>query len=449
MAIAEDNWQTKLGTVRERIAFLWSNELLSDVKFVVPVSNGESESKKEIPAHKFVLAISSPVFYAMFYGQMTETTDSIELPDCEYESLLELFRYMYSDEVNLKGSNVMRVLYLAKKYMVPSLADKCTEYLRANLKASNVFSILPHSQKFADKDLEDRCWKVIEMDTEEAVTSDEFVTLERSLVESVVKREYLHVKEIDLFKAVDRWAIKECERQGMTPEGEVKRKLIGKTILEEIRFPLMSEKEFISVVPDCNILTTKEIVDMVKHYNNVLTSPLQFSVAPRVKRCIMGPATSFHECRRFESYSFDDPLFLKPRDKRDRICFAVNKSIYLYGVQLFGREGASYTGSVHLNDTADDSCIVKTSGTYASKVKDHLTCYYAFGVLFDQPVFLRQYTCYEIVSSFIGPPSWFGKKGKSAVDCGGVVFTFSSSKRKENNGSDVSGGQFPALLFTT
>ena len=32
----------------------------------------------------------------MFYGELSETRDSIELPDCEYESLLELFRYMYS-----------------------------------------------------------------------------------------------------------------------------------------------------------------------------------------------------------------------------------------------------------------------------------------------------------------------------------------------------------------
>ena len=49
--------------------------------------------------------------------------DAIELPDCEYEGLLELFRYMYSDELNLSGSNVMGVLYLAKKYMLPSLAE--------------------------------------------------------------------------------------------------------------------------------------------------------------------------------------------------------------------------------------------------------------------------------------------------------------------------------------
>ena len=134
------------------------------------------------------------MFYAIFYGQIAETTDSTELPDYDYESLLELFRFMYTDEANLNGSNVMQVLYLANKYIVPSLAEKCTEYLRDNLKASNVFCILPHAQKFEDRDLEDRCWEVIEKQTVEAVTSDEFVTVERSVVESVVKREVLNVK---------------------------------------------------------------------------------------------------------------------------------------------------------------------------------------------------------------------------------------------------------------
>ena len=66
------------------------------MNFVVRDSQDGSESKT-IPAHKFVLAISSPVFYAMFYGALAETEDYVEMSDCEYESLLELFRFIYSD----------------------------------------------------------------------------------------------------------------------------------------------------------------------------------------------------------------------------------------------------------------------------------------------------------------------------------------------------------------
>ena len=54
----------------------------------------------------------------------------------------------------------MGVLYLAKKYIVPSLADKCTEYLKEKIDPSNVFDILSFAQKYEEKALEDRCWKV-------------------------------------------------------------------------------------------------------------------------------------------------------------------------------------------------------------------------------------------------------------------------------------------------
>ena len=90
---------------------MFNNELLSDVMFVVRDSEGGSENMKKIPAHKLLLAISSPVFYAMFYGELAEKKDSIHLSDCDHKSLLELFRFVYSDEVNLNEDNVMQVLY--------------------------------------------------------------------------------------------------------------------------------------------------------------------------------------------------------------------------------------------------------------------------------------------------------------------------------------------------
>ena len=446
----DDNWQTKCPNISERTKFIFNNELLSDVKFVVPASHNESESRKSrkcmIPAHKFVLAISSPVFYAMFYGEMAETSGTIQLPDCDYESLLELFRFLYSDEVNLSGSNVMQVLYLAKKYLVPSLADKCTEYLQEHLGASNVFSVLPQAQTFEDKDLEEWCWEVIEAQTENALTSEEFVTLERSIVESVVKRERLNAKEVDLFKAVDRWATKEVERQGLTADGVVKRKILGEEIVKAIRFPVMSQKEFASVVVDCDILTKKEIGFMMKHYGGVgLESCLPFIHSPRQPRTWL-----FHRIYRFPEES--PPQM--PGDgwhctgvESDALNLTVSKPVTLHGVQHCGSEGGKYTVSLEVKDVRNGFSLVKQTGTYSSE-KDETTVYYGFDVMFDHPVCLERSKMYEIVSLIKGPPSCYVTDGKVSDEVQGIQFSFSNSAASAN-GTDDEDGQFPALIFST
>ena len=227
-----------------------NNDHLSDVKFVASKNDGQSESKQVISAHKFILAIGSPVFEAMFYGELAETKDTIELPDCDYKSLLELFRYIYSDEVNLSGSNVMGVLYLAKKYIVPSLADKCTGFLQENVDPSNVFSLLPFAQKYEEKTLIDRCWKVIDAQTEMAVKSDSLETIDVSLLEELVARDTLTITEVVLFQAVDRWATKQCEKEGLAADGQTKRRILGEEVIKAIRFPVMTAQEFADVVLD-------------------------------------------------------------------------------------------------------------------------------------------------------------------------------------------------------
>ena len=449
MATLDDNWQTKSSTISERTKFIFNNELLSDVKFVVPTSHNESENRKSqkcIPAHKFILAISSPVFYAMFYGEMAETSETVQLPDCDYESLLEFFRFLYSDEVNLSGSNVMQVLYLAKKYLVPSLADKCTEYLQEHLEASNVFSVLPQAQKFEDKDLEERCWEVIEAQTENALTSEEFVTLERSVVKSVVKRERLNVKEVDLFKAVDRWATKEVEKQGLTPGGKVKRRILGEAIVKAIRFPVMSQKEFASVVVDCEILTKREIGLMMKHYVGVdLESSLPFTHSPRQPRT--GPMHRIYRFTKVIPPEIPNGSWHYTRGKSDALNLTVSKPAMLHGVQHFGSEDNEYTVSLEVKDLANGFSLVKQTGTYSSE-KDETNGYYnGFDVMFDHPVCLSVGKTYEIVSLIKGPSSWRVIEGKNSDEVEGIQFSFSKSA-SSSNGTDVGRGQFPSFIIS-
>lgn len=47
-----------------------------------------------IPAHKYVLATGSSVFYAMFYGGLAENKQDIEVPDVEPAAFLALLRWV-------------------------------------------------------------------------------------------------------------------------------------------------------------------------------------------------------------------------------------------------------------------------------------------------------------------------------------------------------------------
>ena len=445
MSVVEKNWQATRPTVRERCKFMFSNDLYSDVKFVVrgPAS-GESESKEVIPAHKFVLSISSPVFEAMFHGKLAETRDCIELPDCKYESLLELFRYMYSDEVNLSGSNVMGVLYLAKKYMVPSLAEKCAEYLQTNLNPSNVFIILPYALKFEEKTLADRCWKMIDEQTEEAVNSDPFVTIERSLLEAVIERDALNIEEVELFKAVNLWATRKCNEQGLSTDGSEKRRVLGERIVKGIRFPVMTQQEFAAVVLDCKILTQDESYSIVKHLNSVPDTPVGF---PEKKRT--GELKElFQRCRRFGSVENPGSGYPYLPNKRDCLLLTVNKDISLLGVTLCGSENCNYTVTIRIKYLEKDEYLCSKSGKFSSVcIKSEPVSFFGFNVFFDRPVVIKGDIKYRIEAFISGPNSCFGKSGKGYVFCSGVRFDFINSGLSDN-GTNVVRGQFPEILFT-
>ena len=143
--------------------------------------------------------------------------------------------------------------------MVPSLADKCTKYLHDNVEPSNVFSILPSAQKYEENSLMDQCWELIDKNTEEAVKSDGFATIERSLLEAVVERDTLTIEEVELFKAVDLWATKACERQGLAADGASKRRVLEEHVIKAIRFPTMKLKDFAGVVLNSELLRRKKL----------------------------------------------------------------------------------------------------------------------------------------------------------------------------------------------
>ena len=379
------------------------------------------------------------MFYAMFYGELAERKDYVDICDCEYESLLELFRFIYSDEANLTPDNVMQLMYLSKKYMLPCLADKCSAYLQENLDASNVFHVLPDAQKYKEKDLLDHCWKVIEKETEEAVKSDGFMTIERSILEELVENDLLNVKEVELFKAVDCWAVNECRKQGLEAEGSVKRRILGERIVKGIRFPVMEQTEFAAVVLDSDILTKKESNDLVKYFSSVLKSETGFSsakrtgmsgtalnVIPRIRSIIAGIKLTY-------SSGVPHCIGLK-----------TNKDVKVHAVRLFGNADDVY--SVELKVRERSGFVLATKGgRFVSKlVQSEIGDYQGFDIVFEQPIVLKANSGYfRFEAKISGPSSRFGVDGLSCIEHSGVVFSFNSC-----SSCSAQCQQFPEFLFS-
>ena len=445
MASFQEEWLTVEDSIRERGIYMFNNDLLSDVSLVVQASReeqGESKAKKgkmAIPAHKFVLSMCSPVFFAMFCGKMTSSqrtlrSKCVDLPDCEYEGVLEMLRYMYSEQVELNENNVMQVLYVAKKYIVKSLVDECIEFLQGNVGPENVFCVLLHAQQYDEKVLVDQCWEVIDRETEQVVTSEEFVKIERPLIEAIVKRDTLTIKEADLFKAVDLWATKECERQGLTPDGSVKRRILGETIVEQIRFPAMEQKEFADAVLDSEILAPQEVFSMMKYFNSVLTSPIRFHGDERIG--------ALQSCFRFGGLGV---TFRLDASLPDCIHFNVNKDIGLHGIRLFGRIDNEYDVSLTVKKSHGGLILVSKKGKFSTTLKRHReNTFYGYDVMFD-PVNLSNGIQYSVKAKISGPSSLHGVRGLKEVTSHGVTFSFKNCANSSN--TTIDSGQFADILF--
>lgn len=427
----EETWQTEKRNIRERNQFMFNNELMSDVHFTV----GKSE-KMRIPAHKYVMAISSPVFYAMFYGRMAEQGNDIKIGDCEANSFLELLRYIYYDEAQIDPSNVFGILYLAKKYIMPFLAEKCVDFLEENIDHQNTFTLLAQARYFCEPKLEEKCWEIIDRETARVLTSESFTEIDHETLLAVLTRDTLTVLEAELFKAVKRWAEAECNRKILAPTPENKRGVLL-SALNFIRFPVMTLKEFSEDAAQSGILTPEETINIFLYFGSKDES--------KVKSFLTHPRPGAHRvyrCTRFPSYGQD---WLCEGTNVDSIKFTVDRDITVLGVGLYGisnkeDSSRSFSVDVELLDSHND-VMCTYEGSFFADVNKRV-----HDILFDEPVIVRGNRPYIIRVLLKGPSTLGGTDGMRDVITEGVRFRFDVDEASFN-GTTTADGQIPDIVF--
>ena len=364
---------------------MFNNHLLSDIKFTFP------DNDKIIPAHKYVLAVSSPVFFAMFYGDLAKTRDSIEITDCDQDTFLSFLRYIYCDKAIFKDTDIaVKVMLLADKYDVPSLTSKIVKYLDGETDPRSAFDLLTLARQFNDEGLERACWDVIQYNASTIATSDSFLNVEYDLLFSFVQRSSLRIAETTLFQALDRWAAKRCEEAGVVADGVRKREVLGEDLLRHVVFPLMQPREFSDVVLPKGILTKDEVIDVFKYFSKVpVEGGIKFSVHPREART--HPLLSFNILDSRTKSSFRG-------EKNDtKLTFVARKDAFLWGLRFLFELG-DRCRSIRLSLLCRGEKMKELKATHRDSLtyprissKEEQT-----NVFFNRPIQLNGGTCYTI-----------------------------------------------------
>ncbi|XP_007489458.2 BTB/POZ domain-containing protein 2 [Monodelphis domestica] len=431
------NWQATKPTVKERFAFLFNNEVLSDVHFLV----GKGMSSQRIPAHRFVLAVGSAVFDAMFNGGMATTSTEIELPDVEPAAFLALLKFLYSDEVQIGPETVMTTLYTAKKYAVPALEAHCVEFLKKNLRADNAFMLLTQARLFDEPQLASLCLENIDKNTSDAINAEGFTDIDLDTLVAVLERDTLGIREVRLFNAVVRWSEAECQRQQLPVTPENKRKVLGKA-LSLIRFPLMTIEEFAAGPAQSGILTDREVVSLFLHFTVNPKPRVEFIDRPRC--CLRGKECSINRFQQVESrwgYS----------GTSDRIRFSVNKRIFVVGFGLYGsiHGPTDYQVNIQIIHTDSNTVLGQNDTGFSCDGSSN-----TFRVMFKEPVEILPNVNYTACATLKGPDSHYGTKGlrkvirESPTTGAKTCFTFCYAAGN-NNGTSVEDGQIPEIIFYT
>ncbi|XP_075148058.1 BTB/POZ domain containing protein 3 lute isoform X2 [Haematobia irritans] len=427
---ADPNWQATKATVLERNAAMFNNELMSDVRFVV---GGDFDTVQTIPAHKYILATGSSVFYAMFYGGLAENKNEIKVPDVEPSAFLTLLRYLYCDEIQLEPDNILATLYAAKKYIVPHLARACVNYLEVKLTAKNACLLLSQSRLFEEPELMQRCWEVIDAQAEMAIKSEDFVDIDLKTFESILWRETLNCKEIHLFEAGLNWAQNCCQKMSIECNSQNMRKVLGQA-LHLIRIPTMSLDEFANGVAQTGILTSQETIDMFLHFTAKVKPSLNFPTKPRA-----GLKTQV--CHRFQSCAYRSNQW-RYRGRCDSIQFSVDRRIFIVGFGLYGSSTGAATYNVKIELKRLGRTLAENDTKFFSDGSSN-----TFHVFFENPIQIEP-ECYYTASVILDgiELSFFGQEGMSEVCMGNVTFQFQCSS-ESTNGTGVQGGQIPELIF--
>lgn len=298
---------------------LYLNPDAADVRFIFDDDRG-----RQIPAHKCLLAIASPVFQKMFFGDLREAGD-VRIVDATADAFMEFLQFFYCDKFELTLKNVGEVITMADKYDVAGLMNLCTIFLERNITVDAVCWIYELALSFNQMHLIQLCEEKICLETSAVLASEAFLSCSNALLGRTLNMNRLSCDERHLYKGAMIWAESACRRNNLPPTMDNKKTELG-VCFELIRFPAMSAEHFTECIADGDVLDTAEFLDILSYLT--IKRPMKSCRFPVQPRCGIPAWIRDETVRTCDRRSMSN-LKRYTDSKRDVIVFSVNERILL------------------------------------------------------------------------------------------------------------------------
>lgn len=236
---------------------LYTNAAFADVHFIFHSEN------RILPANRCLLAIASPVFERMFFGDLCETGD-IDIVDATADAFAEFLQFFYMDKFELSADNIAEVLTMADKYDVAGLLNLCGIYLEYNLNNETVCWIYELALLFDLPHLRQLCCDRICLETATVLATKSFRQVSVLVLTRILEMDALSCDEYRLYREVMAWAAASCQRNFLPATMENMKSELG-ACFELIRFPTMSTEEFTQCIAEDGLFDATEYLAILTY----------------------------------------------------------------------------------------------------------------------------------------------------------------------------------------
>lgn len=293
-----------------------------------------------------------------------------------------------------------------------------------------------------------------------------FQNVDKNVVNMIVELDCLDVPEVEILKAVEKWAEQQCLKASYPPDRDNKRSAIGRDILSKLRFLAVSQEEFVkgpafSGTNDKGLLTLEESYAILMNITVPGSYPMPngFSIDSRPRklaklRCIRKiQVSALHAAFTPGGFTTPPPTMMSPfTNTLDRVVALASPSqtatiggknfsldvkvdhpIVLYGIQVPTLWFPVAAGPKAMQKEYDESFIVTVldmSGTPLSHTV--LATKIAYGSAIDinlkESIILQKNVTYR-VQIYTTNTYFLSKKLCLVEECPPVKFTFKDTAK--------------------